>query len=155
MKAYHTYSAIDVAFLLLQEAAKQGKEFTNLQIQKLVYVCHGLSLAHFDRPLIVEDIHAWKYGPVVPSVYFKFKKYGSSVIDEAAPVQLDAESQAIVEQVVESLGSYSGPQLVELTHREGSPWHKVWEGQGFQIIPDEVIRQHYLSIKQSGVTSSL
>ncbi|GLR64386.1 Panacea domain-containing protein [Marinospirillum insulare] len=155
MKAYHTYSAIDVAYVLLEQAAKQGKQFTNLQIQKLVYVCHGVSLAHFDRPLILEDVHAWKYGPVVPSVYFNFKQYGADFISEHSEVQLDVASQKIVCQVIEVLGHYSGPQLVELTHRSGSPWHQVWNDNGFKIIPDEIIKNHYALIKESGFTNCL
>ena len=74
MKTYHTYSAVDVAFSLLKHAAEQGKTFTNLQLQKLTYVCHGLSLSSFDRPLIVDDVYAWKFGPVIPSVYFSLQR---------------------------------------------------------------------------------
>lgn len=155
MKVYRTYSAIDVAYVLLQKAKEQGKHFTNLQLQKLVYVCHGVSLAHFDRPLILEDVHAWKYGPVIPSVYFKFKQYGSQTIDESAEVELDKDSLAIVQQVVTTLGDYSGPQLIELTHRNGSPWHKIWNSESFQIIPDEVIKTHYLEVKEAGVAACL
>lgn len=155
MKAYHTYSAIDVAFSLLKHAAEQGKCFTNLQLQKLTYVCHGLSLAHFQRPLIIDDVFAWKFGPVVPSVYFRFKSYGSSVISESMDVVLDDASEAIISEVVTKLGYLSGPQLVELTHREGSPWYKTWDGSQNKIIPDDVIQKHYQQIHESGHTSCL
>lgn len=155
MKAYYTYNAVDVAFSLLKHAAEQGKCFTNLQLQKLTYVCHGLSLAHFKRPLIVDDVFAWQYGPVVPSVYFRFKGYGASVITERMDTQLDDDSEAIVCDVVSKLGDLSGPQLVELTHRDGSPWHQVWDGTQNKVIPDSVIQSHYQYIQQSGHTSSL
>lgn len=156
MKAYHTYSAVDVAFSLLKHAAEQGKCFTNLQLQKLTYVCHGLSLAHLGRPLITDDVFAWQYGPVVPSVYFRFKSFGASTISECMDdVVLDSESEIIVKDVVVKLGDLSGPQLVELTHREGSPWSKVWDGSSNKIIPDYVIQDHYHKIQQSGHTSSL
>lgn len=156
MKAYHTYNAIDVAFSLLKHAAKQGKCFTNLQLQKLTYVCHGLSLAHFNRPLIIEDVFAWKYGPVVPSLYFRFKEFGSGVIAASYDeVELDLESEALISDVVSKLGQLSGSQLVELTHREGSPWEKVWDGTRQKVIPDAVICEHYTRIKQTGRTQSL
>ncbi len=104
MKAYHTYSAVDVAWSLLKHAKEQGKCFSNLQLQKLTYVCHGLSLAHFQRPLVVDDVFAWKFNSVVPSVYFRFKSYGSSVIPEQCDVALDQESESIVKDVVSKLG---------------------------------------------------
>ncbi|EKO3519530.1 DUF4065 domain-containing protein [Vibrio fluvialis] len=155
MKAYHTYNAVDVAFSLLKHAAEQGKCFSNLQLQKLTYVAHGLSLSHFQRPLIVDDVFAWKYGPVVPSVYFRFKHYGSDEITEQSDVCLDSDSEAIVRDVVRQLGHLTGPQLVELTHREGSPWHTVWDGTHNKVIPDFVIQNHYDQIRQSGHTTSL
>ncbi len=155
MKAYHTYSAVDVAFSLLRHAKAKGKCFSNLQLQKLTYVAHGLSLAIYKRPLVVDDVFAWKYGPVLPSVYFRFKSYGSSVISEQRDVTLDAESEIIVKDVVSQLGDLTGPQLVELTHRTGSPWSQVWDGTHQKVIPDHLIQAHYVQIKQSGRTSSL
>jgi uncharacterized phage-associated protein len=157
MKAYHTYSAIDVAYVLIKQASKEGKRFSNLHLQKLVYVCHGLSLAYFDRPLILEDVHAWKHGPVVPSVYFNFKPYGSEAITAfSEDIQLDAESAEIVCSVVSTLGHFTAWQLVDLTHREGSPWSQVWAQDGkIRVIPDAVIKNHYLTIKETGVTSCL
>ncbi|MBB1465927.1 DUF4065 domain-containing protein [Vibrio sp. SG41-7] len=155
MKTYHTYSAVDVALSLLKHAKEQGKCFSNLQLQKLAYVCHGLSLAHFQRPLVVDDVFAWKFGPVVPSVYFRFKSYGANVITERGDVVLDSESESIVKDVVSQLGHLTGPQLVDLTHRDGSPWHQVWDGTHQKVIPDHLIQSHYAQIKQSGRTTSL
>ncbi len=155
MKAYHTYSAVDVAFSLLKHAKAQGKSFSNLQLQKLTYVAHGLSLAIHKRPLVVDDVFAWKYGPVLPSVYFRFKAHGSAPITEQRDVILDAESDTIVNDVVSKLGHFTGSQLVELTHRTGSPWHQTWDGTHQKIIPDHIIQTHYAQAKQSGHTASL
>lgn len=155
MATYHTYSAVDVALSLLKHAQVQGKFFSNLQLQKLTYICHGLSLAHFQRPLIIDDVFAWQYGPVVPSVYFRFNSYGASVITEQCDVVLDDESETIVKDVVSKLGDLTGPQLVDLTHRKGSPWHQVWDGTHQKVIPDHLIQAHYIKIKQSGRTKSL
>lgn len=155
MKPYHTYNAVDIALSLLKHAKEQGKCFSNLQLQKLTYICHGLSLAHLQRPLIVDDVFAWKFGPVVPSVYFRFNLYGAGAITEQGDVALDVESESIVKDVVFELGDLTGPQLVELTHREGSPWHQVWDGTHQRVIPDHLIQSHYTKIMQSGHTDSL
>ncbi len=159
MQKYYTYNGVVAAFSLLKHAALQGKYFTNLQLQKLTYVSHGLSLAHFQRPLIIDDVYAWQYGPVVPSVYFRFKSHGAKCIEERDDPLfdslLDAESEGIVRDVVRHFGDLSGAQLVELTHREGSPWHEIWDGTHHKIIPDEVICAHYLKIQKAGHTNSL
>lgn len=156
MKAYHTYNAVEVAFIVLKHADLQGKRLTHLQLQKLTYVCHGVSLAYYYRPMFLEDVFAWKYGPVVPSVFFRFKSHGAGVIGERDDsIIIDEESDFIICSVIESLGDLTGPQLVELTHRENSPWTKVWDGSIHKIIPDEIIQAHYTDIQNSGHTSSL
>lgn len=155
MKAYHTYNAVEVAFSLLQHASVQGKYFNNMQLQKLTYISHGLSLAHFQRPLIVDDVFAWQYGPVVPSVHFRFQSHGEEVITGSLDVILDPKSDSIINEVVTELGHLSGPQLVELTRRQGSPWHQIWDGMHYKIIPDDVIEKHYLKIKEAGHTNCL
>jgi len=155
MKVYHTYDAVEVAFTLLKYASMEGKSFTNLQLQKLVYVSHGLSLSHYDRPLIVQDVCAWQYGPVIPAVYFKFQSFGSDEVTDSCAVEMDEQSEGIVKDVVSKLGHLTGSQLVELTHREGSPWHQVWDESRYKVIPDQVIKNHYLEIKRTGRTSCL
>lgn len=153
---YHTYNAIEVAYRLLEHGVQQGKCFTNLQLQKLTYVSHGLSLAHYNRPLIIENIYAWKYGPVVPSVYVHFKKFGADVVvTEQNNVKIDGESDELIADLVGNMGDLSGPQLVELTHREGSPWSQVWDAEQTQIIPDHLIKTHYQWVLKCGRAKSL
>ncbi|MCY4672954.1 MAG: DUF4065 domain-containing protein, partial [Bacteroidetes bacterium] len=57
---------------LLKKAAEEGEGLTPLQINKLVYICHGWAWGKLNRPLIDNrsgQIEAWKYGPVVREVY--------------------------------------------------------------------------------------
>jgi len=72
-----------VIVYLLQKAAEEGRGLTPLQINKLVYICHGWTLALLDRPLNnnnVNQIQAWKYGPVVQKVYALLKDFGSQEV---------------------------------------------------------------------------
>ena len=48
---------------------------TPLHINKLVFFSHGWNLGILETPLINEDVEAWKYGPIIPSIYYAFKKY--------------------------------------------------------------------------------
>ena len=59
---------------------RSGNTKTNMQIQKMVYIAHGYMLGAYGRPLISENVEAWKWGPVIPSLYRRFKKYGSDLI---------------------------------------------------------------------------
>lgn len=155
MTAYRTYSGIEIAFTLLKLAREAGKALTNLQLQKLVYVCHGMSLSKFGRPLIIEDVHAWKYGPVIPSVYFRFKHAGQEpVTDELEPTDLDEKSFSLIAAVMEKFGDLTGWQLVHLTHRDGSPWHTATQ-QKRCTIDDAAIKQHYDAMLETGLVNCL
>ncbi|QLH42366.1 MAG: DUF4065 domain-containing protein [Coxiellaceae bacterium] len=55
-----------------------------MKLAKLIYVAHGWSLALNDVPLIDEAVQAWKFGPVIESVYHEFKHFGNDVINSLA-----------------------------------------------------------------------
>ena len=50
-------------------------ESTPMHMIKLVYLSHGWMLGLRERSLINEAVEAWRYGPVVPSVYHRFKSF--------------------------------------------------------------------------------
>ena len=155
MKIYHTYGAIDVAWSLLRHAKKQGKSFCMMRLQLHVYICHGLSLAYLARPLILDDVFAWKFGPIVPSIYFRFKEQGAATIANHRDVLLDTDSEAIIQDVVLNLGHLAVSQLLELAQRPGSPWHQVWDGKHKQVIPDPIIQTYYQKVLEAGRAGSL
>lgn len=69
---------------LLDLAKCDATDVSPMKLQKLVYFCQGWHLAITDEPLINEQIEAWKYGPVVDSLFHAFKSYGRSPIDSPA-----------------------------------------------------------------------
>jgi uncharacterized phage-associated protein len=133
-----------VAQLLLDIAGEQEKPLTPMALLKLVYLCHGWMLGLYDRPLITEDVEAWKYGPVIPELYHALKKFGgqpvSNPIEQDMPEFDDLES-ALIRRVFEVYGN-NGLVLSGLTHRPGTPWSATWE-RGSSVIPNESIQQHF------------
>ncbi|HAK38656.1 type II toxin-antitoxin system antitoxin SocA domain-containing protein [Streptococcus sp.] len=69
-------------------AVAQGKNLsiTNLQLQKVMYFT--IRLARLEKSenddelkkLYDKKFYVWKYGPVVPEIYDKYKKFGSNPI---------------------------------------------------------------------------
>ena len=78
-------SALQLASELIRRQKLRGKSLTNLSIQKLAYFCHGWNLAIFETPLIDEQFEAWRFGPVLPSVYHKLKVFSSNNIPADHP----------------------------------------------------------------------
>ena len=77
-----TYTPITIATYFLQKE-KDNRTITPMKIIKLVYIAQGWYLALKNgNSLISENAEAWKYGPVIPSLYDRFRTWGSSVISE-------------------------------------------------------------------------
>ena len=146
------YSASTIA-RYINEESKGGK--TSLQLNKLTYIAHGWSLAIHNRPLIVDDIQAWEYGPVVPVLYYQFEKYAGEVVPvvQVEDVKsISSDDKALLDKVIDVYGKYSGMELSAMTHQDGTPWSMVWKRGTKKIIPNDIIKSYY--INKAKVTSS-
>ncbi len=142
------YSAESVANAFLDLARRDGKFLTNMQLQKLVYIAHGYSLAKLGKPLFHNNIHAFEWGPVIPNLYKTLKRYGAGEVKEliptdAAPISGDTEEMEIIREVWQDYGEFSGWELSDLTHRKGTPWSETWRNNPFGVISDELIAEYY------------
>lgn len=146
-----------IANYFLDLARKNGETLSPMKLQKLVYYAHGWYAGYTGQPLINEEIEAWQYGPVIPSLYYAFKPYGAGAIKEKASdwegnrflevsVPDDPNIRSFLDNVWDSYGKYTGIALSEMTHAGGSPWHKTWEickGVKNTDIPFDIIRDHF------------
>jgi len=142
------HSCLHVANRLLQLAQSTGSTLTPMQLIKLVYMCHGWMLGLYGRPLIREQVQAWKYGPVIPELYRHLRQYGGGPVTQLLPSSdepgfspLEAN---LIEQVYAQNAGYDGVQLSEMTHQIGSPWHQTWDPEVWnKVIPSEIIRAYH------------
>ncbi|AUR12464.1 putative phage-associated protein [Phaeobacter inhibens] len=140
-------SAQVVADDILKIAKRRGMPLTPMQLMKLVYISYGWYLAMHNDKLFNDRIEAWKYGPVIPNLYQATKRFGRGEI----PTDLVADGpisnpsmEAFYDSIVENYGKYSGIALSNLTHRQGTPWQRVFQTNVMSTeIPDEYIRDHY------------
>jgi uncharacterized phage-associated protein len=142
------YDAKAIANVFYKLARSEGKYLTNMQLQKLVYIAHGFNLAVLGEPLFSDSVHAWEYGPVIPSLYEELKSYGAEevkrrLLTKTPPVKPDDPEMKVIRAVWNSYGRYSGLQLSAITHVEGTPWSEIWKTKPFGVIPNELIAQHY------------
>lgn len=136
-------TAIDVAkYFLAQVDEEIGDSITNLKLQKLVYYAQGFHLALYDKPLFEEDIEAWQHGPVIPSVYHKYKEHGSNSIQkEDLDFDLfDGETKDLLDEVYEVFGQFSAWKLRNMTHEEPT-WKDVSSTAG--VITHESMKSYF------------
>ncbi len=143
------HDARSVANEFIRRGKDVGKPLTPLQVQKLVYFAHAWMLGIYRRPLINEPFEVWKYGPVVPVVYYCLRHYGGDPVTETLPNhpedfedEYDSAENDIIDQVFQIYGGLSGGQLITLTHMKGTPWHQA-KKKGNWYIPDDMIRRFF------------
>lgn len=118
-------------------------DLSPMKLQKLVYYAHGWSLGFYGEPLIDDQIEAWKFGPVIPTIFHAAKKFGNENIntlfadysyhEEADELTThipkiredDEDTVNLLNFIWDVYGKYSAFTLSNLTHKEGSPWAEV------------------------------
>src|SRR2546428_134892 len=100
--------AIQISRYLIKLAAQEEEPgsgyLTPLHVQKLLYYVQGWSLALRGTPAFSDDIEAWRYGPVVESVYQAYKKFDDKPIPPGEipePDELPEEAKAITASIWE------------------------------------------------------
>ena len=94
-----------------------------------------------------EPAEAWRYGPVVPSIYYRYKSFRGDPITTEPVDRSDAfddEQRDVIEQVHEVYGDFTALQLSALTHKPDTPWDVTYREFGVgAIIRNELIRDYY------------
>lgn len=121
-------NTLAIANFFVRKSLKENRPITQIKLQKLLYFAHGFYLVLKEHPLINEQIEAWHYGPVIPSIYYKFKKWKNKPIKDVSIYQY--ENAIIKEDDIEFLdlvwhkfSYYTASQLVEISHEKNGPWH--------------------------------
>ena len=139
------YDAVEIARYVVKKCIADGHPISNLQLQKILYFIQKSFLKNKNRVAFKDDIEAWKFGPVIPKVYYRYSGFCSMPItlDLSEPVSLDTEDGPIIDTIISDLREESPWRLVNLTHRPSGAWDKtVQAGCGYHdIIPIQDIRE--------------
>ena len=141
-------SAMDIAnlFVSLSNSLPDGS-IDNLKLNKLCFYAQGWALAILGEPLFDEDIQAWEYGPVVPSVYHTYKVCGKNQIGQAQDTfdekNLTSDELQLLTDVYSTYGKYTSYQLVTMTHQQNGPWDQVYEEKQNRVISKESMKSFF------------
>lgn len=117
-----------IDFFLSKESMSPKK------LQKMLYYAYAWTLAllnededHLENKLFDGKFEAWVHGPVLQSVYVRYKAYGWNDIPQKADVKasdFSPEVKDVLEQVWDVYGGMNGNQLEAISHKE-APWKRA------------------------------
>ncbi len=129
--------AIDLANAFVNQYAKDDY-LTNMKLNKLVYFAYARYLKE-GEVLFSEPIQAWKFGPVIPDVYYTYNKYGRNQITQPASRNISEKSYEVAEKTWQDFGKLTAWDLMELSHQENSAWSKTYQEESNALTDDDVI----------------
>lgn len=151
MAMSHTALAIAKYFLSVPDA-DSGELISNLKLQKLLYYGQGYAVALHSvrKPLFVDDMFAWKHGPVVKTVYNHYASYRNGALPTEVRPNLDATTTEFLDEIYRVYGKFSAWALREMTHRE-DPWLKNFKPDVLNVkIPLSDLALAKLSKRKKG-----
>ncbi len=147
-----------IANFFIRKGIDENNLLNPMQVIKMTYIAHGWYLALTDKPLINELVEAWKYGPVIYSLYNNLKHYYNNPVIQEIKVDMlsyeafeqDSETQRFLGSIWGKYKKYTGFQLSILTHAQNTPWEetiKPFSQTGYLpsnlIIKNDLIKKHY------------
>jgi uncharacterized phage-associated protein len=151
------YTPSHIANYFLWRAWKEGIDITPMKLIKLIYIAYGWNLVlNDDRPkLFAEGIEAWRYGPVIPSIYHEFKEFANNPITKghyvttlnSAPI-IKSDDDDVLKILNAEWIHYrnkDGFDLSNITHEAGGAWDKAYNKRGVNsVLGDEDIKERAL-----------
>jgi uncharacterized phage-associated protein len=122
-----------------------------MSLEKLAYYAQAFHLAVEGGPLFSEEVQAWKWGPVIPSIYQRYVGNGSdSIIPDDRPAPpLGKDHEDFLREIVGFFCQHTAVNLSRATHLE-EPWIDASNKKHGNIISQETMKDYYRSLMDEG-----
>ena len=139
------YDATKIAEYAIEYENKKNRPISNLRLQKLLYFIQAQFLVNNHEPCFEDEMEAWDFGPVVPSVYHEYKYFGSSSIPLSASKKsydIYDDDKDLIEHILDRCAQYSTTELVSITHRQ-TPWREAYSKSFNRTISPKAIQSFF------------
>ena len=124
------YKSVQIADYIISHCI-DTTPISNLQLNKIMYFVQKYFLQNTQNPegLFEEDFQAWKLGPVLPEVYYKYCTFGGThiLLRPQNLIELPIEYSQIINNIVDFNSKKSPWDLVEETHKPDGAWAHVYQ----------------------------
>ena len=144
-------TALNVGNNILKRAFAENIDITPMKLQKLIYCVYKEYYKKTQRALFDERFEAWKYGPVLRSVYDSFKYCGANAIKK---YHTDSKGEAFcvsevnssiflesLDKVWKKYKNYDGLVLSAFTHAPNTAWRKAIDSKRAYLKDEDILQE--------------
>ena len=143
------YNVLDIAQYIIQKYNEQNICINNLKLQKILYFIQAEFLVATNQPCFCDEIQAWNFGPVIPTVYREYAAFGSTNIPyfKKTDVQylFHKKDIKLIDDITNQCSKYSSSSLTDITMNQ-TPWLSAY-GQQNNVIAYKDIQRFFASEK--------
>lgn len=131
-------STIILANTFILKGAEENIPLTLMKLQRLIYLLYRQYYQATGRRLFTERFEKWKYGAVLPSVYYCFRDFGANPITrfarntvgavEVLELKHGTELYGIFTEVWERYKYFSPVYLSDTLQKENTAWSRALNG---------------------------
>ena len=155
----NTHSALDLARYVINTCNAKNFEITNLKLQKILYFIQANFLVEEGKACFCDEIEAWDFGPVIPSVYREFKCFGSldipsikeyyefdntvfEIIKKQYECIFNKREKELIDEILVQCSNILTSSLVSITHNQ-TPWIEAYSQGKNKIMSTESIKKYF------------
>lgn len=133
--------AESVANYVIAYGMKIGPPVSNLQLQKILYYIQVYFLKKKGIPFFKDEIEAWQFGPVIPTVFYQYAAFGPAPITmfKTQKIDLEQEEKKDLEQIVKEKAILSLLEIVADTNKKWKAWDMYYKVNERNIIPKKAM----------------
>ncbi len=154
---------LSVARAIHDASRRRGAGLNVLQLEKLIYLSHGWSLACTNKPLVEEVFHVGETGPVLASFGVMKRTYGSDTLPttdgdrifggDCVPFGDDIVQFEVIARTVAKYGHFMTWKLSAITRMDGGAYERAL-GAGVTHLSDDEIRADFIALGKAGRQST-
>lgn len=138
----------DFCQYIIQFEHGRGKIVTNLRLQKLLYFIQAHCFINRIDPCLPDEMEAWRYGPVMPEVYDRYRFFGSIGIVPKLDIDMnlfvtEPELRELVDYALIQCEEFSTQDLIDISHHQ-DPWLNAIAKGEKSPITQEVMKAYFL-----------
>lgn len=133
--------AESVANYVIAYGMKIGHPVSNLQLQKILYYIQVHFLKKKGIPFFKDEIEAWQFGPVIPTVFYQYAAFGPAPITmfKTQKIDLKQEEKKDLKQIVKEKAILSLLEIVADTNKKGKAWDLYYKVNERNVIPNKAM----------------